>query len=59
MFKKSFDTLEAIYEELGLKTLFEILVKDFDDISPQICMKLLVRCQFMLRMRSRMVNILV
>jgi hypothetical protein len=58
MFKKSFDTLESIYEEMGLKRLFELIVKDFDDITVQICMKLLVRCQFMLRFRTRMIGIL-
>jgi len=44
MFKKSFDTLEAIYEELGLKKLFELLLKDLEDVTPKICMKFLVRC---------------
>lgn len=33
MFNKAFATLEAIYEELGLKRLFEIRVSDIEDVS--------------------------
>jgi hypothetical protein len=57
MFKMTFDTLEAIYEEMGMKRLFQELIADLEDVTQQVCLRLLVRCQFMLKVRERLVEV--
>lgn len=53
----TFDTLEAIYEEMGMKRLFQELIADLEDVTQQVCLRLLVRCQFMLKVRERLVEV--
>ena len=57
MFRRTFATLETLYEEMGLKYLFSAVKDELDEITPEVCMRLLVRCQTMIRIRRRILDI--
>jgi hypothetical protein len=44
MFDKTFATLEAIYVEMSLRKVFDRVMSKTEDISTDVCLKMLVRC---------------